>query len=112
MSFCGNSAPVNEQVSCKYEAESAHQTTHAQLYHHQKCMKRVVESMQDKTKCVGYLTAISHNNPDMQGCSIDDLGSICEQYAPKFSVKDAEKLCTNINQAQTEFWKDMYTTRN
>ena len=110
MSSCENTARANKEI-CAYDANSAHHTTNAKSYHHQKCMKRVIGSMQDKTKCVGYLTGIAYQNPDMQGCSIDDLESICEQYTPDFSVHDAERLCTNINQAQTDFWKNMYTSK-
>ena len=107
MSFCGKSEP--EAVTCNYDPQTAHRTENANNYHHQKCMKRIIGSMQDKTKCVAYFSAIAYQNPDMQACSIEDLESICEQYTPDFTVQDAERLCSTINDAQTAFWRNMYT---
>lgn len=107
MTFCKTHEPAEE--ACQYDPRTAHRTENASKYHHQKCMKRVIESMQDKTKCVGYLAAIAHQNPGMQPCSIEDIESICEQYTSEFSVQDAERLCANINEAQTKFWRGMYT---
>ena len=107
MSFCGKPEP--EATTCNYDPQTAHRTENAHNYHHQKCMKRIIGSMQDKTKCVAYFSAIAYQNPDMQACSIEDLESICEQYTPDFTVQDAERLCSTINDAQTAFWRDMYT---
>ena len=109
MTYCGAPDTNEQQPSCEYNPHTAHRTSNASTYHHQKCMKRVVESMQDKEKCVGYFTAIAYQNPDMQACSISDLEDICDKYTPHFSVQDAERLCSNINRAQTTFWRDMYT---
>ena len=92
---CGSESDRAEghlSSGCNYDV-SVHFTDEAQSYHQDKCVTRIMSTMSDPTQCVSYMSGVSEGNPDMAGCSIHNLMSICERKRSDFTQADAEELC-------------------
>lgn len=88
---------------CKYSS-LVHTTEEAHSYHQDKCVTRIMSAMGDTNQCMAYMAGVSEGNPDMAGCSIQNLMDICERKAAQFTQSDAENLCSAINTAHGQFW--------
>ena len=89
---------------CQYSFD-VHTTAEADAFHQDSCVKNWMSRMADREGCIAYMAGISEGNPNMSGCSVLDLGQLCEQQAAHFRQSDAEALCAATTRAATQFWQ-------
>jgi len=68
------------------------------------CVSEWMNKMADGDACIEHMSRVAGGN-----CSAGDIERACSQTAQRFTVRDADALCTGIQNAHENFWPAFWT---
>ena len=69
----------------------------------QECVSKWMTSMSESKACVRYFSGVASGT-----CSSAEIQQACEVVSSQFTVDDAERLCSGLQQAHGKFWPDFW----
>jgi len=81
-------------------------------YKMDKCVSDALSVMGGDTKqCARHIVAMTHDHPQLKGCTNKDVEAICQLSKSSFTVHDAEQLCEAKLNAERVFWQNKRASR-
>tara|TARA_B110000046_G_scaffold184580_3_gene223436 strand:- start:2860 stop:3297 length:438 start_codon:yes stop_codon:yes gene_type:complete len=94
------------QTTCKVDS-FVFGSEDVQNYQMDKCVTDSLSLMGGDTKqCVRHIVAMTHDHPQLKGCTNRDVEAVCQLSKSSFTVQDAEKLCQRKLSAERSFWEE------
>ncbi len=68
------------------------------------CVAKWMTRMSQPSACVSHFAGVSSPS-----CTASDLRQACLEVSARFTVADAEQLCSNLQGAHHAFWSDFWS---
>lgn len=86
-------------MMCELHAPDAEQLTQMR----KECVSEWMTKMNEPKACVQHFSGVGSKT-----CSATDLRMACEQVAGLFTIRDAERLCDNLQAGHQNFWPEFW----
>ena len=70
----------------------------------EECVSKWMVRMTETDSCVSYFSGVASSD-----CSAADLRQACEETSQRFTKRDAEVLCSNLQAAHQNFWPSFWS---